>query len=207
MDSFGSLVKELELAIQQGSPAKRTEMLRQVTDLFLGGAGNFDEEQIDVFDDVLIRLTKQVESHVLAEVGAKLAPVDHALYALLRSFAQHDEIDVAGPVLTLSQRLSNGDLIEIAKTKGQAHLGAISERERLATALTDVLVERGDTRVVRKLVRNRGAAFSGNGFAPADRARRSGRHAGRRISPSGWICRRNCCNSSSPRRPKRFGRG
>lgn len=65
----------------------------------------------------------------------------------------------------MSQRLSDGDLIEIAKTKGQAHLGAISERERLATALTDVLVERGDNNVVRKLVRNRGAAFSGNGFA------------------------------------------
>lgn len=67
-------------------------MLRQVTDLFLGGAGNFNEEQIDVFDDVLVRLTRQVESTVLAEIGAKLAPVDHAPQELLRSFAHHDEI-------------------------------------------------------------------------------------------------------------------
>ena len=140
-------------------------MLRQVTDLFLGGAGNFNDQQIGVFDDVLVRLTKQVESNVLAEIGAKLAPIDHAPYELLRSFAHHDEIAVAGPVLTLSKRLSDGDLIEIAKSKGQAHLGAISERERLATALTDVLVERGDNNVVRTLTRNQGAAFSGTGFA------------------------------------------
>jgi len=126
MNSFGSFVDELELAIQQGSSTRRTEMLRQVTDLFLGGAGNFNDQQIDVFDDVLVRLTKQVESNVLAEIGAKLAPIDHAPYELLRSFAHHDEIAVAGPVLTLSKRLSEGDLIEIAKTKGQAHLGAIS---------------------------------------------------------------------------------
>ena len=139
--------------------------MRQVTDLFLDGAGTFNDEQIGVFDDVLLRLTVQVESKVLAEIGAKLAPVDHAPYELLRSFAHHDEIAVAGPVLTLSKRLTDNDLIEIAQTKGQAHLGAISERERLAAVLTDVLVERGDSVVVRKLARNMGASFSDTGFA------------------------------------------
>lgn len=165
MNSFASLIDDLELAIKEGAPTKRTAMLRQVTDLFLGGAMKFNDEQIEVFDDILVRLTREIEYNVLAEIGAKLAPIDHAPYELLRSFAHHDEIAVAGPVLTLSTRLSEDDLIEVAKTKGQAHLGAISDRERLATALTDVLVDRGDSGVVRKLARNQGAAFSNGGFA------------------------------------------
>ena len=68
-------------------------------------------------------------------------------------------------MLTQSTRLSDNDLIEIAKSKGQMHLGAISERTRLAAAVTDILVERGDTSVVLKLSRNQGASFSNAGFS------------------------------------------
>jgi len=43
-------------------------------------------------------------------------------------------------------------------------LGAISERKRLAAAVTDILVQRGDTTVVRKLSQNHGATFSERGY-------------------------------------------
>jgi uncharacterized protein (DUF2336 family) len=48
--------------------------------------------------------------------------------------------------------------------KGQGHLGAISERKRLAAAVTDILIQRGDTAVVRKLSQNQGATFSDRGY-------------------------------------------
>ena len=140
-------------------------MLRSVTDLFLGNADYFNDEQVELFDDVLSQLIKQVESNILAELGAKLAPIDNAPRAVVQSLARHDEITVAGSVLARSTRLSDRDLIEIAKTKSQGHLGAISERARVAMAVTDILIQRGDTTVVRKLSQNQGASFSNAGFA------------------------------------------
>lgn len=171
MSNFQALITDLETAIQDGQQDKRVAILRQVTDLFVLGAQGFNEDHIGLFGDVLMRLANQVEGRVLAELSTKLAPVVNAPNGIIQRLARDDEIAVAGPVLTQSPRLSDGDLIEIARSKGQPHLGAISERERLAAAVTDVLVERGDTTVVRQLSLNRGAAFSEAGFnALAQRA-------------------------------------
>jgi uncharacterized protein (DUF2336 family) len=164
MRASDSLVDDLETAIRAGSQEKRAEMLRSVTDLFLGTADQFNREQVDLFDDVLGVLTRQVESNILAELGTKLAPVDNAPRKVVRTLARHNEIAVAGPVLAKSTLLSDRDLVEIAKTKGQDHLGAITERARIASAVTDILIERGDTTVVRRLSQNQGAAFSNGGF-------------------------------------------
>lgn len=165
MSNFQALIADLETAIQDGQQDKRVAILRQVTDLFVLGANGFNENHIGLFGDVLTRLANQVEGKVLAELSAKLAPVTNAPNGIVQRLARHDEIAVAGPVLSQSVRLSDKDLIEIARSKGQMHLGAISERTRLAAAVTDVLVERGDTTVVRKLSLNQGAAFSRAGFS------------------------------------------
>jgi uncharacterized protein (DUF2336 family) len=71
---------------------------------------------------------------------------------------------VAEPVLTHSPRLSDADLVEIAATKSQEYLYAISQRLNLSEAVTDMLIERGDRRVVRSAARNRTARISPNGF-------------------------------------------
>lgn len=171
MGNFQVLIDDLESAIQEGQQDKRIAILRRVTDLFVVGAHGFGEDHITLFGNLLTRLTHQVENRVLAELSAKLAPVANAPNAIIQRFARHEEIAVAGPALTQSPQLSDTDLIEIAKSKGQMHLGAISERVRLAEPVTDVLVERGDTDVVRKLSLNHGAAFSRSGFdALANRA-------------------------------------
>ncbi len=64
-----------------------------------------------------------------------------------------------------SARLSDKDLVEIAETKTQAHLLAISSRPRIGTAVTDVLLQRGDGAVFHKLAENAEANFSERGFA------------------------------------------
>lgn len=164
MAALEALIGDLEAAVQDGQHDKRVAMLRQVTDLFLDISSNLSAEQADVFGDVLVHLTKEVEDKVLAELGAKLAPIDNAPNTVIQNLARHDEIAVAGPVLSQANGLSDNDLIEIAKTKSQGHLGAISERERLTENVTDVLVARGNTDVVIKLAGNDGAAFSRMGF-------------------------------------------
>lgn len=151
MSHAASVIDELETVLTAGSSDRRTEILRRVTDLFLGDAKAFNPEQVGLIDDVLAHLIRQVETKALAELGARLAPIDNAPSGVIRTLAHHDEIAVAGPVLAQSPQLTDSDLIEIAEEKGQDHLGAISERKRLAAAVTDILIQRGDTTVVHKL--------------------------------------------------------
>ena len=164
MSQAASVIEGLEYVLAAGSSDRRTEILRRVTDLFLGSADDFNGEQVGLFDDVLAHLIRQVETSALAELGEKLAPVGNAPNGVIRSLARHDEIAVAGPVLAQPAQLTDRDLVEIAGSKGQAHLGAITERTRLAVAVTDILIQRGDTGVVRKLSRNQGATFSDRGY-------------------------------------------
>jgi hypothetical protein len=160
-----SILADLEEAIKSGSSERRLETLRRVTDLFLLDADRLNEEQVAVFDDVLLHLTRRIETKAVAELSARLAPVDNAPIETIRQLAHHDEIVVAGPVLTQSPRLTTDDLVDIAGSKGQSHLLAISNRRELDAAVTDVLVERGDGEVRRSLAGNSGARFSDTGFA------------------------------------------
>jgi len=160
-----SLISELEAAVQSGALDKRIETMKRVTDLFLINAKHLNEKQVGLFDDVLLHLTKKVETKALAELSQRLAPAPNAPNSIVQHLARHDDIVVAGPVLSQSERLSASDLIEIAKNKGNGHLLAISGRPLLAEPLTDILLERGSNEVFSKLAENHGARFSKTGFA------------------------------------------
>jgi uncharacterized protein (DUF2336 family) len=159
-----SIIAELEEAVQSGSSAKRVSTLRQVTDLFLHDGERLSEEQIKVFDDVLCHLVASVETRVKAELGTRLAPVEYAPSGVIERLAWDDQIGVAGTVLAGSNRLTTGTLVEIAKAKGQDHLLAISGRTNLPEAVTDVIVERGERKVIRRLADNASARFSEAGY-------------------------------------------
>lgn len=160
-----TLITELEAAVRSGSPEVRVNKLRQVTALFLDGSTSLTDEQIKVFDDVLCRLMARIETQALAELGQCLAPVDNAPAETIKRLAWNESIAVAGPVLSGSKRLSTIDLTGIAEVRGQEHLVAISKRDALETAVTDILVKRGDQRVLHTLARNTGARFSDTGYA------------------------------------------
>jgi uncharacterized protein (DUF2336 family) len=159
-----SVIAELEDAIVAGSAEKRVETLRRVTDLFLNDADRLNEDQIAVFDEVLCRLIKRIETKTLVELSGHLAPIANAPIEAIRRLARNDEIAVAAPVLVQSPRLTTDDLVEIAGSKSQKHLLAISGRNELVEAVTDALLGRGDREVTHRLVRNAGARFSENGF-------------------------------------------
>jgi uncharacterized protein (DUF2336 family) len=159
-----SLIAELQDAIESGSKEKRVDTLRRVTDLFLCDAERFNESQIEVFDDVLCHLIKRIENKALAVLSTRLAPVGNSPIEVIRRLARNDDIVVAAPVLTQSARLTADDLIEIAQTKSQAHLLAISGRAQLEESVTDQLLIRGDREVAKTLSSNVGARFSESGF-------------------------------------------
>lgn len=165
MHGHRSLIAELEDAVRRGSQEKRIETLRRVTDLFLVGSEKLNEEQVQVFDEVLGHLITRMESKALIELSERLAPVNNAPVNVVNALARDDEIAIAAPVLSLSDRLTTADLIEIALAKSQAHLLAISKRSSLSESLTDTLIERGDRQVIRKVAENEGARLSEKAYA------------------------------------------
>ena len=160
-----SIIAELEDAVRSGSSQRRVDTLRQVTNLFLHDGERLSEDQVRVFDDVLCLLIGRVESRARAELGQRLAPVDYAPFEVIQHLARDAEIEVAGSVLAHSSRLRTSDLVEIASTRGQDHLLAISGRSNLPEAVTDVIVDRGESKVIRKLAGNVSARFSEAGYS------------------------------------------
>jgi uncharacterized protein (DUF2336 family) len=158
------LIDELEAALTSGTNSRRIEMLTRITDLFVGNAARYSEEQIGVFDDVMVRLVSTIEVKVRARLALRLAPIGNAPSNVIHILAFDEDIDVARPVLTQSERLDDPALVANASTKSQQHLFAISQRSTLSEAVTDVLVERGDRSVVRSVASNGGARFSDAGF-------------------------------------------
>lgn len=165
MQQAVSIITELEEAVRSGSSAKRVSTLRQVTDLFLHDGERLSEDQVKVFNDVLCHLVARVETRVKTELGARLAPLEYAPSGVMEQLAWDDEIAVAGTVLASSNSLTTSTLVEIAKTKGQDHLLAISGRTNLPEAVTDVIVDRGEGKVIRKLADNATARFSDTGYS------------------------------------------
>jgi uncharacterized protein (DUF2336 family) len=107
----------------------------------------------------------RMESKALIELSERLAPINNAPMNVVHTLACDDEIAIAGPVLSLSDRLTTANLIEIAAAKSQSHLLAIARRSSLSEALTDALIKRGEPQVIGKLAENAGARFSEQAYA------------------------------------------
>jgi len=164
MNKLSFLIDDLEAALESGPAEQRRRVLSRITDLFVAGSSRYSEEQVSLFDDLLLRLAVEIESKARTKLAHRLARIPNAPRKVIRSLAFDDAIAVAGPVLNHSPRLDDDDLVRNASTKSQDHLHAIAQRQSLSEAVTDVLVERGDQRVVHSVAQNGGARFSERGF-------------------------------------------
>lgn len=163
--SLVAFVNEVEAAVGSEDPIRRLETLRAVTTLFVNQAPDLTETHVELFDEVILRLCRDVERRARAELADRLADIGNAPRKVVRDLAFDEAIQVAGPVLERSPRLAEEDLVAIAREHGQDHLLALSRRPELSGGVTDVLVERGDERVARAVAENGGAKVSDHGFA------------------------------------------
>jgi len=159
------LIPELDAIVKHGDPKRRTEATRRIVDLFLLGAANFRPDHVDLFDGVLTDLVPHVELAARVELAERLALLANAPPGLVGQLARDNEISIAGPLLRRSPVIDEPALIEIARSRGQGHLMALSERPTLSPGLTDVILRRGDCEVVRRAAGNAGAAFSQTGYS------------------------------------------
>jgi hypothetical protein len=63
-----TLIHELESSISQSSDERRSAMLRHLTDLFLVGSDQYSDAEIDLIDDVFVRLVATIEDSSRARV-------------------------------------------------------------------------------------------------------------------------------------------
>jgi uncharacterized protein (DUF2336 family) len=161
---FPELNQELDRAFADGTPERRAEILNRITDVFMAGSANYSANQIELFDDVFVRISEAIELSARATLANRLARLPQAPARISCVLAADDEIEVAGPLLEHSQ-LDNETLLQAARTKGQQHLLAISRRRSLDESITDVLLERGDKPVVLSTAANPTARFSEGGYA------------------------------------------
>ncbi len=157
MSTEAGRLRELVDLAQEGSSERRRDLLRGLTDAFFSRDAHAPAE-LALFDQVLGQLADEMEVAVRAELSGRISARPDAPGRLLRRLAS-DEIDVARPVLS-GAALSETDLIAVARSQGQDHLQVISQRPRLSSALSDVIVERGDEETLSVLIGNDGADLS-----------------------------------------------
>lgn len=159
------LLAELDVTLSRVSSARRLQLLQQVSDLFFAGASSYTIEQVAVFDAIIERLAKGVDGKVLAALSSRLASMEMAPAETIVRLSHEDDLSISGPLLEKSAALQDNDLVGIAKTKGQGHLLAIAGRTQINDVVTDVLVDRGNAAVKKKVIGNTGALFSENSYA------------------------------------------
>jgi uncharacterized protein (DUF2336 family) len=157
MSERNKLLELIELA-KEPSSNRRRDLLREMTDVFF--VEKFDNpSQTETYDAILQKLSAQMEEAVRAELAERFSTHHDAPKGLIRALAL-DTPAVARPVLERSPALSQQDLLEVATTRGQAHLRAISGRTDLSERVTDAIVETADDDTLGVLARNDSAALS-----------------------------------------------
>jgi len=159
-----SLITEIEDTFACGPVDKQADILRRVTDLFLAEADSYSDAHVDLFDGVISRLAVKIEVKARAELAHRLAPVNQAPPNTVRMLAHDEAIEVAGPILSHSNRLTDDDLVAIANGKAQDRLLAISKRVSISETVSDALVTHGDRDVVLSVTQNAGAKISDYGY-------------------------------------------
>ncbi|WP_297512529.1 DUF2336 domain-containing protein [uncultured Caulobacter sp.] len=152
-----SRLHDLIALANEPSSAKRRELLRGVTDMFFQGGHNAVE--MGLFDEVMSQLAGEMEEAVKVELAQRLSDAPTPPRGLSRTLAS-DSITVAAPILRSSNALTEEDLLHVARTQGQDHLRAISQRTSVSSAVSDAIVARGDDHTLGVLLRNEGAVLS-----------------------------------------------
>lgn len=153
------LVNFAELTGNVGS-ARRAELARHVATLFARTSDRCSDEQVDVYDSVLLRLVDMVDAEVRRYVAEQMCELRRGPEETIRRLA-NDEIEISEPILVRSTVLRDADLVAIAGKRGNEHRFAIAQRDVLPEEVTDVLVHKGDLKVKRRLAGNGGARLSG----------------------------------------------
>jgi uncharacterized protein (DUF2336 family) len=159
-----AMITELEDALARCPKHCRSLVVQEVIKLLLTQPKD-NNRQLSSFDEVLACLIRQSEIADAADLSKAVARSGLMLPKAVRQFAFHEDASLADPVLKTAGCILDDDLAELAETRGQQQLSAISSRTNLSESITSKLVMRGSAAVHVNLARNSGARLTERSFA------------------------------------------
>jgi len=135
------------------SPAQRAKIAEKLGRSLAELNREADARLVEAVLELLVHDVAEEVRKALAEAIATSSEVPPSIVRRLAS----DEIEVAKPVLEQSPLLTDEDLIRIVRTHAMQYALAVAGRSQLSEAVSDVLVDTGDSSVVARLVGNAGA--------------------------------------------------
>ena len=139
----------------------RTRLVQVVGDLFFEESDVLNQRERDLMTDILRQLIHDVEMSVRIALADRLALEIDSPPELVTILA-NDDIEVAHNILLNSEVLQDLELIEIIQHRTFEHQLTIAMRKKVSEAVSDALVETGNTKVIKTLIENDGADISDN---------------------------------------------
>lgn len=146
-------------AVRDRGPDGRREVARTVGEVYLDGRLGLSARERAMVLDILGRVLRDAETALRRALAERLAEDPDVPRDLIMALAE-DEIEVARPVLLLSARLDEADLVALVRRHATAHQLAIAARRVVTAPVGDALVDAGDATVAGVLLRNPGASLS-----------------------------------------------
>lgn len=160
-----STAVQLFALANEKSSAKRLELLRRIADTFaVENEGSSSSVQY-LLDEIVTKLVDQIERDDRPAASSSIAKLERLPEGVVESLAFDNDIAVARPIIQDYRGLPSAVLVDLASKGSQSHLEAIAGRNALETAVTDIVVQRGDGQVVRTLAANQTAQFSRFGMS------------------------------------------
>jgi hypothetical protein len=156
-----SIEEKLEHLLSQGASHDRT--LELLVDILIERGREISAEKRERCAELILTVIDHCRTGTLAHAAHRLAALDFVPRSLLLALARQS-IEVAEPVLSLSDDLASEDLAVLIEKAAPAHLQAIASRENLDETLTACLIARGDRQAIATCARNRKAKLTRASF-------------------------------------------
>ncbi|HAK62061.1 MAG TPA: hypothetical protein DCO82_02340 [Alphaproteobacteria bacterium] len=141
------------------NPASRRALLADIVGLCDAPVKRLSETEKHLAGEILVRVVREFEVQMRAEVAEKLAASANVPKQLIRALAE-DEIVIAKPVILTSPLLDETDLLSIIDSKSREHRLLVAERPHISSAVGDALIKAGEPEVLLALLNNQTAAIS-----------------------------------------------
>lgn len=152
-------VNGLMALAQRRGQTDRSELFEKVAALFEERNATLNREERNLMNDIMHSLIRKVEMSVRVKLAERLAASADSPNDLI-SLLANDEIEVAHPILTSSDILTNKDLVGVIQHRTLQHQLAVAMRKNLSEEVSEALVETGNQHVIVTLISNGDARVS-----------------------------------------------
>jgi len=141
----------------------RRKLVTLIGELFSNDQGHISDKEKSIILEILEKMVASIEVSVRAQISIRLSQMADVPESLIH-FLANDTSEVAFPILRESGVLKDEDLIDIIKKRSQEHQVAISMRQNVNVDVSQELINTGNEKVIRELLKNQSASISQAAF-------------------------------------------